>query len=816
MFDSSHVLFMNDTKNIPTKNIPTNNIPVIPTRNLVVFPDTTLPILIGRKVSVNAVLRATNTASVKDKWVLLVAPKVESEEVDVSVANLRMIGTIALIEKLEGDASTGYRAVVRGISRFKVDSFKEESGLIVASGRDLADEVDVAKDTVNSLVSNLKTVALEVLSLLPVNTKGASEIVQNVEDAEALSHICSQYLDLPMAEKQELLEMINFRDRSLRLLELLFKRRQELQVQKDIGEKLNTKMGKLQRESILREQMRAIQEELGESKTGAGRDKDYRKLIEDAGMPEEAKTVALEQLQNFESVGAQSPERSGIKNYLDLLVSLPWSKSAASDIDLEKARTILDQEHFGLGEVKKRIIQHLAVMKMKTAKKGSILILVGPPGVGKTSMGQSIAHALGRKFVRASLGGVRDEAEIRGHRRTYIGSMPGRIIDAIKRAGENNPVFMLDEIDKLATGWGGDPSSALLETLDPEQNHSFMDHYLDVPFDLSNVFFVATANSLETIPAPLLDRMEVIHLSGYTQAEKLHIAKNHLIPKQLSEHGLSQNQLSISEDALLKMVTSYTREAGVRDLQRKIATVCRASVEKVLVAKPGEAVVIEVDELKGLLGREKFRFDVVEHTAPAGVVTGLAWTPMGGDILFIESSLMPGTGKLTLTGQLGDVMKESAHIALSLVRSHLAALVSDFQIDKSDIHIHVPAGATPKDGPSAGVTMLTTLASLLTKIPVDAKLAMTGEITLRGAVTPVGGIKEKVIAAHRSGIRSVILSKQNQEDLDEVPQEVRDQVQFHFVESVDEVLKIALRLSQFQLRPQVVGELNYIAPPGAM
>jgi ATP-dependent Lon protease len=788
---------------------PENNIPVLPTRNMVVFPDTSLAMLIGRKVSVNAL----QIAKEKGNWVLIVAPKTENAETSVKSSELRTIGTLAQIEKTEGDEINGFRIVIRGISRFKVNNYVDSDNSILANGNVLPDEIDVSNETLDSLVENLKSVALDILKLLPTNTRGAAEVLKGIESPEVLSNVCSQYLDISMKEKQELLEMTNFRNRALRLLDLLFKRKEELKLQQEINEKLSSKMGKLQRESILREQMRAIQEELGEGKSSSEKDEDYNKKIEEAGMSDEAKKVALEQLHRYESLGPQSPESHIIRNYLDLLVSLPWSKSADAEIDLSKAREILDKEHYGLEEVKKRIMQHLAVMKMKKGKKGSILVLIGPPGVGKTSLGQSIAHALGRKFVRASLGGVRDEAEIRGHRRTYIGAMPGRIIDAIKRAGENNPVFMLDEIDKLTQGWGGDPSSALLETLDPEQNNAFIDHYLDVPFDLSSVFFIATANSLETIPGPLLDRMEIIQLSGYTLTEKMHIAKNHLVPKQLEEHGLNAEQLKITEEALHKMITSYTREAGVRDLQRKIATVCRASAEKVISNKDGKAVIINESDLHEILGRKKFSYDVAEMISPPGVVTGLAWTPMGGDILFIESSLMPGNGKLTLTGQLGDVMKESVQIALSLVRSHLSGLVPQFEFEKNDIHVHVPAGAIPKDGPSAGVTMLTALASLLTKIPVDPKLAMTGEITLRGAVTPVGGIKEKIIAAHRSGIRTVILSKKNEEDLAEVPEEVRRDMKFHLVEYADEVLKIALGLSNFQLRPLINTQLSTSPPP---
>ncbi len=788
--------------------IPTNNIPVLPTRNMVLFPDTTLPILVGRKGSINALLKAKE----KDNWILIVAPKRDQGEA-VRSQDLRLVGTLAKIESAEGEDKRGYRVVVSGIARFKVESFNESDDLITATGQVLEDEVDVSQDTLNSLVNNLKSLALDILKLLP-GMKQASEVLSDIDNPEVLTNICSQYLDIPVDDRQELLEMTNIKNRILRLLDLLVKRREELQLQRDIGEKMSSKMGKLQRDSLLREQMRAIQDELGDNKVQEG-ELDYQQKIEAAGMSENVKKVALEQLRRFDSLGQQSPETHVIKNYLDLLIALPWSKSSDSELDLAKARAILDEEHYGLDEVKKRIIQHLAVMKLKKGKKGSILLLVGPPGVGKTSLGQSVAHALGRKFVRASLGGVRDEAEIRGHRRTYVGAMPGRIIDAIKRAGENNPVFMLDEIDKLTRGWGGDPSSALLETLDPEQNDSFMDHYLDVPFDLSNVFFIATANSLESIPGPLLDRMEIIQLSGYTQAEKMHIAKNHLIPKQLLEHGLTKEQVTISEEALLKMVTSYTREAGVRDLQRKVAAVFRGASEKVLSPTVKLPVEIIESDLRELLGREKFTFDIAEMIVPAGVVTGLAWTPMGGDILFIESSLMPGSGKLTLTGQLGDVMKESVQIALSLVRSHLTALVPKYEFEKNDIHVHVPAGAIPKDGPSAGVTMLTALASLLTKKQIDPKLAMTGEITLRGAVTPVGGIKEKVIAAHRSGIRTIILSKRNEPDLFEVPQELRRDIKFHLVEHVDEVLKIALGLAEFPLQPLVASPQSAPLPSGA-
>jgi ATP-dependent Lon protease len=510
-------------------------------------------------------------------------------------------------------------------------------------------------------------------------------------------------------------------------------------------------------------------------------------------------------------MGPNSPESHMIRNYLDLLIALPWNKSATdaeiANLDLEAARETLNADHYGLDKIKKRVLQHLAVMKLKKSSRGQILLLVGPPGVGKTSLGQSIAKAMNRKFVRGSLGGVRDDSEIRGHRRTYIGSMPGRIIQGIKRAGENNPVFMLDEIDKLGRGYSGDPAAALLEVLDPEQNATFLDHYLDVPFDLSNVFFIATANSLDTIPGPLLDRMEIVDVSGYTTAEKQHIAKNHLIPKQWAEHGITADQLEVSDEALLKVINSYTREAGVRDLQRKIVNLCRSVAEKVLSKDAVLPVRIEVSDLEEILGSERYTHETSNTINPPGVATGLAWTPVGGEILFIEANLMPGKGSLILTGQLGEVMRESTQIALSLVRSRLAHMIPGFAFEQKDIHVHVPAGAIPKDGPSAGITMLTTIASLLTGRSIDSKLAMTGELTLRGAVMPVGGIKEKLIAAHRAGITKVIISKRNQKDLKDVPEEVRNALKIELVETAAEVLKLALNLDAAEeFVPRLVGD----------
>ena len=682
---------------------------------------------------------------------------------------------------------------MRGEGRFRVDELKEEDGFIQAKGEIWKDQHLEDMKVEEALLQSLKTMAKEILTLLPAETAQLTELVEGIEDLSFLSFLCAANLEIPLKQKQELLQSESLKERVLSLLEFMQGQKDSLKVQSEIRDRLSHKMGKVQREAILRQQLNAIREELGEGDGGAGGDS-YSKRIEEAGMPEEVRKIADEECKRLETIGGSAPEAHVIRNYLDLLCSLPWSKSADETIDLDRARVILDGDHYGLEKIKKRILQHLAVMKLKKQGRGPILLFVGPPGVGKTSLGQSIAKALGRKFVRGSLGGVRDDAEIRGHRRTYIGAMPGRIIQGIKRAGQNNPVFMLDEIDKLARSFQGDPASALLEVLDPEQNSNFLDHYLDVPFDLSHVVFIATANTLESIPGPLLDRMEVIDLSGYTTAEKLHIAKNHLIPKQLAEHGLTAGQVTISDEAVMRLITHYTREAGVRELQRKLAAVLRTATERVVAPGAVFPIRIECAHLEEAIGPEKFIHEVAERIADPGVVTGLAWTPQGGEILFIEAGLMPGSGRLTLTGQLGDVMKESAQIALSLVRARLPAIVPGFEYEKKDLHIHVPSGAIPKDGPSAGIAILTTIASLFSGRSVNPKLAMTGEITLRGAVMPVGGIKEKVMAAHRAGIERIILSKRNQGDLKEVPEEVKSQLKFDFVENVAEVLKLALGL----------------------
>ncbi|MCX5780974.1 MAG: endopeptidase La, partial [Firmicutes bacterium] len=573
----------------------------------------------------------------------------------------------------------------------------------------------------------------------------------------------------------------------------LLKQKESIKLQIEMAEKYSEKANKLHRESVLREQLKNIQDELNEGNSPDGND--YRSRVEAAGMPPEVLKVALQEAGKLESQNPNSPDYNVIRNYLDILLELPWNLGEAKEIDLSDARRILDERHYGLEKVKERIIQHLAVMKLKKDKKGSIILLVGPPGTGKTSLGRSIAEALGRKYIRVSLGGIKDEAEIRGHRRTYVGALPGRIIQNLRKAGQKNPVFVLDEVDKLMAAYNGDPASALLEVLDPEQNHSFTDHYLEVPYDLSEVFFIATANSTDTIPAPLLDRMEVIQISSYTSTEKYHIGRDHLVALVLEEHGLSRDMLVIEDETLKKVIADYTLEAGVRGLRRQLASIARVSSEKIVSAKVQIPYVVNPDMLEEILGNPISHHDVAQMDNPPGVVTGLAWTPVGGEILFIEGTVIPGTGQLILTGKLGEVMQESARISLSLVKSRLAISTLTFNFKERDLHIHVPSGAVSKDGPSAGIALFTAIASLITGIKIDPTLAMTGEITLRGAVLPIGGVKEKLLAAHRAGIKKVLIPKENMKDLKELPEEVKAELTIIPVEVIEDVLRETLGIS---------------------
>lgn len=771
-------------------------LPTLVLKNTVLFPGITLPVLISKTVGLNALHHALKQD--KDKRIVALTLK-EGVEIDSArPQDFYSVGTLCVIESIETSENEETIAYIVAHHRFAINEtvYSPDFNSWESSGHIIPDIVDLDSPTEKALMTSLKDISREILESL----KAGSNLKRSLDgftDVGQFTNIVAQNLPLIIPKKQEILEIASIKNRALKVLELLVEQREMIKVNNEMGLKISEKTSKAYRESILREQLKAIKEELGEgySESAGGEKQSLKERILAAKLPKEVEKVAMEQLDRYENMGAQNAESHVIRNYLDLILALPWNDQPQEDVDLDNAEKILNEEHYGLEKIKKHIVQHLAVMKLSPNKKGSILLFVGPPGVGKTSLGQSIAKALGRKFVRASLGGVRDDSEIRGHRRTYIGALPGRIIEGIKRAKEKNPVFMLDEIDKLSRGYGGDPAAAMLEVLDPEQNSTFTDHYLDLPFDLSKVFFIATANSLETIPPALLDRMEVIQLSGYTTDEKMHIAKNHLVPKQLKEHGLSADEMrepavhvSFSDDILKNLIIDYTREAGVRDLQRKIAKIFRSLTEKVVRHPEQNSFIIDQPLVEDVLGIEKNSYELAQEKAHPGVVTGLAWTPVGGDILFIETAMMPGSGKIQLTGKLGEVMSESAHIGLSLVRSKLSALVPELDFTKTDFHIHVPSGSIPKDGPSAGITIFTALCSLVLGKMIDPKLAMTGEITLRGAVMPVGGVKEKLIAAHRAGIKKIILSKRNEKDLREVPEIVKKDIQFIFVENINELL----------------------------
>jgi ATP-dependent Lon protease len=760
--------------------------PVIPLRNTVLFPQVTMPLRVGRERSIAALQKAL----AENHWIVLLTQKNPDSPAE-NIEDLYQIGTLAKIESFRMDEDGSYSVFAKAHQRIRVTESHVKNGFFEVKTESMDDVGELDTKTQQALFESLRQLSDELLRLIPGNTRPVHDAIHEIHDLPTLANVCAAYADISTEEKQNILEVTHLKDRALKLLDSMQGLKERLKVQKGIREKMTENLQQGQKESILREQMRVIKEELGEGE-GDDVNEKFKERIAKADMPPEALELAQNQLKRLENSSSASPEYQMIRTHLELMTSLPWNQSAAQqEIDVDAAEKILNEDHFGLDRIKKRILQHLAVMKLRKSTQGSILLFVGPPGVGKTSLGKSIARALGKKYVRVALGGVRDDAEIRGHRRTYIGALPGRIIAGIKKAGENDPVFILDEIDKLTRGYGGDPASAMLEVLDPEQNNNFQDHYLDTPFDLSKVFFIATANSLEGIPLPLLDRMEVVDLTGYTLEEKKQIAKKYLWPKQIKEHGLDENTLKLTDEALDQLLTRYTREAGVRDLQRKIASICKFMSLKI-VKSEGTTLTVDTKDLEDIFGSERYSSDLIESVLPPGVVTGLAWTPVGGDILFIESAEMRGQGQLLITGQLGEVMQESAKIALSLLKSRLPLIDPLIDFSKKDIHIHVPAGAIPKDGPSAGVTMLTSLASLLLHKPVDPKMAMTGEISLRGSVMPVGGIKEKIIAAHRAGVKDVILCKKNEKDLKEIPEEIRKELSFHFVEDVNEVIKVAL------------------------
>lgn len=741
---------------------------------------------VGRKKSIAALERAM----MEDQLIFLAAQKKVSLD-QPEPKDIYRVGTLAKINQMLKLPNGTIRILVEGLSRGEIVRYIEQDEEFIIEMNRLHDiHGDPAEE--EALMRSLLKQFSQYIKVSRKITEETFATVADIEEPGRLADMVTSHLSLRLKDKQRLLEMNDICERLKHLLKLIADEKKVLTLEKKIGQRIRSSMEKTQKEYYLREQLKAIQKELGETEGIQNEVEQLREKIEAARMPERVEEVALKELARYERVPQSSAESSVIRNYLDWLISLPWHAKTEDNIDIKHAKKILDEDHYGLEKVKERILEYLAVQKLTKSIKGPIICLVGPPGVGKTSLAKSIARAVNRKFVRMSLGGVRDEAEIRGHRRTYIGAMPGRIIQGMKKSGTINPVFLLDEIDKMSNDFRGDPSAAMLEVLDPEQNNSFSDHFIEEPYDLSNVIFIATANYINNIPAPLLDRMEIITIAGYTEVEKLHIAKEHLLPKQLRENGLEKGNLQIRDDALRKLIRRYTREAGVRELERQIATLCRKAA-KMIVSGEKKRVIVTENTLESLLGKTLYRYGLMEKKDQVGTATGLAYTASGGDILPIEVSHYPGKGELTLTGKLGEVMKESAQAAFSYIRSRVEELniEPDFH-EKYDIHIHVPEGAVPKDGPSAGITMATALVSALTGRAVRKEVGMTGEITLRGHVLPIGGLKEKALSAHRAGITTVIIPAENEKDIDDIPKSVRDDLTFITVHHLDQVLEHAL------------------------
>lgn len=761
--------------------------PVLSLRDVVVYPHMVIPLFVGRERSILALDQSMNV----DKRIVLVTQR-SAEIDDPTEADLFEVGTLATVLQLLKLPDGTTKVLVEGGERVKIKSFTDENGYFEAWREMLPVEVSHTEKEIEITMRSLVSLFEQYVKL---NRKIPPELLTTlagIEDPSRLADTVAAHLSIRLEEKQTLLETAGVSDRMEKLMVLIEGETEVLQLEKRIRGRVKTQMEKSQREYYLNEQMKAIQKELGDMDDVPNDMDDLTQRVEKAGMSKEARKKADSELNKLKMMSPMSAEATVVRNYIDWMLNVPWKKRSRIRKDLAEAEAILEADHYGLEKVKERILEYLAVQQRVKAMRGPILCLVGPPGVGKTSLGRSIARATGRKFVRMSLGGVRDEAEIRGHRRTYIGSMPGRVLQNMAKVGTRNPLFMLDELDKMSMDFRGDPSSALLEVLDPEQNHAFNDHYLEVDFDLSDVMFVATANSLN-IPDPLLDRMEVIRIPGYTEDEKMHIAKNYLLPKQMEQHGLQDEEMLISDQVLVDIVRYYTREAGVRNMEREIAKICRKTVKKLALGKKLKKVTVSARNLESYLGVRQFRYGLAEANNAVGQVTGLAWTRVGGELLQIEAMLVPGKGRLEQTGQLGDVMKESIQAAMTVVRSRAESLgiEADFY-HKFDAHVHVPEGATPKDGPSAGVGMCTALVSALTKIPVRATVAMTGEITLRGAVLPIGGLKEKLLAAHRGGIETIIIPAENEKDLAEIPKNILRKLKIHPVSTIDEVLEIAL------------------------
>ncbi len=769
-------------------NLPAElDLPILAIRNTVIFPVLAFPINVGRDKSLEAVERAL----AGDKLLGIVAQQ-DAKNEDPDTAELYLTGTVVKILKSVKMPGNKLNVIIQGLSRIKIERWITTTPTLAAHVRVYPESQETTPE-LESLMATLRELAQKIIDLSPHIPSEASFLVRSIDNPGILADIVASNLSIGVEEKQELLDTLDTRERMTKVIVLLNKELQVLELSQKIQTEVKGEMDKAQREYFLREQLKAIQKELGETDDRQEEFEELKKGIKKARMPKDVEKVAYKELKRMSRMSPGAAEYTVSRTYLDWLIEMPWSVQTEDVMDVSEAERILDADHYGLKKVKQRILEYLAVRKLKRDMKGPILCLVGPPGVGKTSLAKSVARALGRKLVRISLGGVRDEAEVRGHRRTYIGSLPGKIIKGVKKAGTNNPVFVLDEIDKLGMDYRGDPSSALLEVLDPEQNDTFMDHYLDVPFDLSKVLFIATANLADPIPSPLRDRMEIIEIPGYTLEEKLKIARNYLLPEVVEEHGLKPEQVDFPDGALKFLIGAYTREAGVRNLKREIAAVARWIAKEVASGRSMDGFTVTPEKIEDIRGPIHFFADAAERTSVPGVATGLAWTAAGGDILFIEATKMKGKGGIQLTGSLGEVMKESVGVARSYIRAAASDLGIDPDVfDNTDIHVHVPSGAIPKDGPSAGVTMLTAMVSLLTGLKVDPTLAMTGEATLRGAVLPVGGVKEKVLAAHRAGIRTVLLPERCKKDLVEVPKEILDEMTFHYCSRMEQVIDIAL------------------------
>ena len=763
-------------------------LPILPLFDAALFPKMVLPLVVMQPESIKLIDEAMS----QNRLIGLIVVKKPSEDNVHAQDDLNTVGTSALILKMAKTEDNKLQLLAQGLGRFKVKKYVQEKPYLQASLEHIK-EKDTKDKEIEALMSNMIDQFTRIAELSPGLPQEIVVMARSIKEPGILADMIASTINSSLEEKQKVLETFDTKKRLKEVTRLVNHQLEILELGNKIQSQVKGDMDKRQREYYLREQLKAIKEELGEKDEAAVEVEDYRAKIDEKNLPEDARKEAERELNRLSRMHPSSAEYTVASTYLDWLTVLPWHESTEDNLDIKKARIILDKDHFGLDKAKKRILEYLAVRKLKPESKGPILCFAGPPGTGKTSLGRSIAQALGRRFFRISLGGVRDEAEIRGHRRTYVGALPGRIIQGIRRSGSNNPVFMLDEIDKVGSDFRGDPSSALLEVLDPEQNFSFSDHYLDVPFDLSKVMFITTANILDTIPPALLDRMEVLKLLGYTLDEKIRIANRYLIPRQREAHGLKSKQLSFTKGAVKRIISGYTREAGLRNLEREIASICRGVAAGIAEKKVASAA-IKVENISEYLGPVRLISEAKARTSIPGVATGLAWTQAGGELLFIEATSMKGSKGLTLTGQLGDVMKESATAALSFIRSNADTIgIPEDYFEKHDIHIHVPAGAIPKDGPSAGVTMLTALTSLLTHKTINKDLAMTGEITLRGQVLPIGGLKEKVLAAHRAGIKAIIIPKWNEKDLEDIPKEIQEKIRFYPVEKMQDVLKIAFQ-----------------------